>query len=124
MTDFYVLADLYKNPQNAQEEFQRVVRVSYDKDRAFGKLTLYLRSVAKMDPGQMVIYTPKQIYEFAESDTEKYAKMDPGPFGGKGDLYFHASDIGPLTMVPITEEVQRNYETLLTQYISPALAKK
>ena len=124
LADFYVIADLYKNPQNPQEEFQRVARVVYDKDHAFGKLTLFLRSVAKMDAGQMSTYTPKQIYEFGESDTEKYTKTEAGPFGGKGDLYFRATDIGALTVVPITEEVQRTYETLLTQYILPALGKK
>jgi len=124
LTDFYVVADLYKNPQNPQEEFQRVARVVYDKDHAFGKLTLYLRSVAKMDPAQMSTYSPKEIYEFAESDMEKYTKTDPGPFGGKGDVYFHVTDIGALSMVPITEEVQRTYEMLLTQYILPALGKK
>ena len=124
LADFYVIADLYKNPQNPQEEFQRVARVVYDKDHAFGKLTLHVRSVAKMDPAQMGTYSPKQIYEFAESDMEKYTKTDPGPFGGKGDLYFHVTDIGALAMVPITEEVQRTYEMLLTQYILPALGKK
>ena len=124
LADFCVVADLYRNPQNPQEEFQRVARVVYDKDRVFGRLTLYLRSVAKMDPVQMSIYNPKEIYEFAESDMEKYTKTDPGPFGGKGDLYFHVTDSGALTMVPITEEVQRTYEMLLTQYILPALGKK
>ena len=124
LADFYVIADLYRNPQNPQEEFQRVLRVVYNKDHAFGRLTLSLRSVAKMDPAQMSTYTPKQIYEFAESDMEKYTKTDPGPFGGKGDLYFHVTDIGALAMVPITEEVQRTYDTLLTQYILPALGKK
>ena len=124
LADFYVIADLYKNPQNSQEEFQRVARVVYDKDHAFGRATIFMRSVAKMDPVQMSTYTPKQIYEFAESDMEKYTKTDPGPFGGKGDLYFHVTDIGALAMVPITEEVQRTYEMLLTQYILPALEKK
>jgi hypothetical protein len=124
LEDFCVTADLYKNPQNPQEEFLRVVRVVYDKDHAFGRLTLHVRSVAKMDPAQMSSYSPKQIYEFAESDMEKYTKTEAGPFGGKGDLYFHVTDIGALTMVPITEEVQRTYEMLLTQYILPALGKK
>ena len=124
LTDFFVIADLYKNPQNPQEEFQRVVRVEYDKNHAFGRLLLYVRSVAKMDSVQMSTYTPKQIYEFAESDMEKYTKTDPGPFGGKGDLYFHVTDTGVLTTAPITGEVQRTYDTLLTQYILPALGKK
>ena len=124
LADFYVIADLYRNPQNAQEEFQRVVRVVYDKDRAFGRLNLSLRSVAKMDPAQMRIYNPKEIYDFAESDVEKYTKTDAGPLGGKGDLYFHVTDIGALSTAPITDEVQTAYTTLLTQYILPALGKK
>jgi hypothetical protein len=124
LADFYVIADLYKNPQNPQEEFQRVVRVAYDKSRVFGKLTLYLRSVAKMDPGQMSTYGPKEIYEFAESDVEKYAKTDPGPFGGNGDVYFHVTDLGALSTAPITEEVQTTYVKLLSQYILPALGNK
>jgi hypothetical protein len=124
LADFYVIAGLYKNPQNPQEEFQWVVRVVYGKDLAFGRLTLHLRSVAKMSPAQMSTYSPKEIYEFAESDVEKYAKTDPGPFGGKGDLYFHTTDSGPLRTVPITGEVQQTYEMLLTQYILPALGRK
>ena len=124
LTDFYVLGSVYKNPQNPQEEFQQVARVVYDKDLAFGKLTLFLRSVAKMDPAQMRIYTPKEIYEFAESDLEKYTKTDAGPFGGQGDVYFHATDTGGLRTVPITDEVQTAYATFLTQYILPALGRK
>jgi hypothetical protein len=77
-----------------------------------------------MDPAQMSTYNPKVIYEFAESDTEKYTKTDPGPFGGKGDVYFHATDSGALKVLPVTDEVQRTYEMLLTQYILPALARK
>ena len=124
LADFYVIADLYRNPQNPQEEFQRVARVVYDKGHAFGKLTVFLRSVAKMDPVQMSTYNPKEIYEFAESDMEKYTKTDPGPFGGKGDLYFHVTDSGALSTAPITGEVQATYATLLTQYILPALGRK
>ena len=124
LADFYAVAGLYKNPQNPQEEFQRVVRVVYDKNHTFGKLTLYVRSVAKMDPAQMGTYTPKQIYEFAESDMERYTKTAPGPFGGTGDIYFHVTDLGALSTAPITEEVQTTYATLLTQYILPALGKK
>ena len=124
LADFYVVADLYMNPQNPQEEFQRVARVVYDKDRAFGRLTLSMRSVAKMDPAQMRTYSPKEIYEFAESDMEKYTKTDAGPFGGKGDVYFQVTDIGALSTAPITDEVQTTYATLLTQYILPALGRK
>ena len=124
LTDFFVIADLYKNPQNPQDELQRIVRVEYDKNHAFGKLVLYSRSVAKMDPVQMSTYSPKQIYEFAESDMEKFTKTDPGPFGGKGDVYFHITDIGALSTAPITPEVQQTYDMLLTRYILPALGKK
>jgi hypothetical protein len=124
LADFCVIADLYKNPQNPQEEFQRVVRVVYDKGHAFGKLTLHLRSVAKLDPGQMSTYSPKEIYEFAESVVEKYVKTDPGPLGGEGDIYFHVTGDGALSTAPITDEVQTAYATLLTQYILPALEKK
>ena len=124
LADFYVVVDLYRNPQNPQEEFQRVARVVYDKDRAFGRLTVFMRSVAKMDPAQLRIYNPKEIYDFAESDMEKYTKTDAGPFGGKGDVYFHATDSGALSTVPINDEVQTTYATLLTQYILPALGRK
>ncbi len=124
LTDFYVIVNIYKNPLNPQEEFQRVARVVYGKDLVFGKLTLFLRTVAKMDPAQLKTYNPKEIYEFAESDTEKYTKTEAGPFGGKGDVYFHATDNGALRAVPVTDDVQKDYATLLTYYILPALGSK
>ncbi|PYV09288.1 MAG: hypothetical protein DMG23_11240 [Acidobacteria bacterium] len=52
LAEFYILADIYKDQKNPNEELQRVLRVEYDKSRAFGKLSLYVRTVGKMEPDQ------------------------------------------------------------------------
>lgn len=83
-----------------------------------------MRSVDKLTAGQLKDYTPAQVYEFAELDLEKFTKTDPGPFGRTGDLYFQASENGPLATVPITDEARKEYEAYITQWIFPALQKK
>ena len=69
-------------------------------------------------------YTSKQIYEFGDADMEKFSKTDPGPFGRSGDLYFQATENGPLATAPITDEVRKEYETYVAQWLLPALEKK
>lgn len=123
LADFYVLADVYKDPKTDQE-FQRVLRVEYNKDAAFGKLRVYVRNVAKLTPAQLKTYTAQQVYEFGETDSEKFTKTDAGPFGKTGDLYFRAGENMPLATMPITEEVKKTYEMLVTQFLLPALEKK
>ena len=124
LADFYVIGGVYKDPKVPDKELQRVFRVEYEKDRAFGRLRIYVRSVDKLTPGQLKDYTPTQVYEFAEVDVEKYTKTDPGPFGRTGDLYLQASANGPLATVPITDETRKEYEADVAQWIFPALQKK
>jgi hypothetical protein len=69
-------------------------------------------------------YTPKQIYEFADADMEKFTKTDAGPLGRTGDLYFQATENSPLATVPITDEARKEYETFVSQWLMPALEKK
>ena len=78
----------------------------------------------KLTPGQLRDYTPKQVYDFAEEDTEKFTKTDPGPFGKTGDLYFQATENGPLATAPITDDARKEYETFVSQWLMPALEKK
>jgi hypothetical protein len=118
----YVLADVYADPASG-EELRHVLRLDYDKSRAFGRLNLYVRGVGKMTPQQLSSYTPKQIYDFGEIDLEKFIKSAPGPFGQPGDLYLRSSDAGPLTRAPITDEARKQYDDLVTQYLIPALEK-
>ncbi|MHB8654399.1 MAG: hypothetical protein ACYDA9_11010 [Terriglobia bacterium] len=126
LTDFYVLADLYKDKNSSKpgEELQHVLLVDYDKDRNFGKLNLHVRTLDKLDPEQLKTYTPKQVYDFGDDDTEKFVKSDPGPLGRTGDMYLRATVNHPLRDTPITDEARKAYDFYLTQYVIPALQKK
>ena len=121
LDDIYVLADLYTD--SSGEQYRHVLRVDYDKNRSFGRLAIYLRSVGKMTPEQLAAYTPEQIYGFGEVDLAKFVKTDPGTFGQRGDLYLQSSDDQPLHTAPVSDEARKNYETYVSQYIIPALQK-
>jgi hypothetical protein len=124
LADFYLIADVYKNPDNPDEEFQHILRVDYDKDRGFGRLNIYVRSVVKIQPDQMKTYTPKEFYDFGLSDLEKYVKTDAGPFGKPGDVYLRAERDRPLASGEVTDEVRKTYKSFLTQYLTPVLQKQ
>jgi hypothetical protein len=125
LDDFCVLADLVSDPKNPGQQLQRVIRIEYSKDRAFGKLSIHVRTVAPLTPDQLKAYSPKQTFDFAESDSAKFTKTDAGSFGRPGDVYFEpSSEGGPLATVAVTSEVQSQYELIVTQYLLPALEKK
>jgi hypothetical protein len=125
LEDYFVVADVVNDPKNPGQAQQHVLRVEYNKDRAFGKLNIYVRTVAQLTPEQMKTYNPKQIFDFGEADSAKFTKTDPGPFGKVGDVYFEPSrDGGALGTVTATPEVQAQYERFVTQYLLPALEKK
>lgn len=125
LTDFYLLADVFKNPKNPDQEEQDVLKVEYDKDKGFGRLSIYVRTVDRPSQDQLKAYTPKQIFEFAEAESEKFTKTDPGPFGRPGDVYFRpVPEDGPLASVPITDETRTRYQHFVSDYITPALQKK
>jgi len=124
LADYYVIGDVYKDPKLPDKQLQHVFKVEYEKDRAFGRLRLYVRSVDALSPGQLKDYTPKQVYEFAELDVEKFTKTDPGPLGRTGDMYLQATENGPLASAPITDEVRKEYEACISQWVLPALQKK
>jgi hypothetical protein len=124
LNNLYVLADVYSDPATPDKQFQRVLRVNYDKNRFFGKFRIYVRSVAKLTPTQLQAYTPQQVYDFGETDMAKFEKINPGPFGGNGDLYLQSNGNGPLRTAPITDDVRQQYNFLLTKYILPAVQKK
>jgi hypothetical protein len=120
---FFVLGDVYPDPQNPAQELQHVFKIEYDKSRYFGRFRIYVRSVSKLSAQQLKTYTPEQVYDFGNKDQEKFEKIEPGPFGQPGDLYFQATGDLPLRTAPTTEEVRKRYEFFLTQYILPALKK-
>jgi len=124
LSDFYVIGDVYKDPKTPDKELQHIFKAEYEKVRTFGKFRLYVRSVDKLTPGQLKDYTPKQIYEFGDADAEKFTKTDPGPFGKTGDLYFQPTPAGPLATAPITDEVRKEYEAYIAQWLFTALEKK
>lgn len=124
LTDFYVVADVYRDPQTPEEEYQHILKADYDKSRYFGKLQLLIRSVAKIHPDQMKTYTPKDFYEFGLTDLEKFMKSEPGTFGQPGDLYLKADAEHPLTSTPVTDQVRKQYELLVSQHLIPAMQKK
>jgi hypothetical protein len=119
-----LLADIYTDPSDPSKQYQRVLRVDYDKSRFFGRFTIDIRSVAKLTPKQLQSYSPPQVFDFAETDTEKFEKINPGPFGGSGDLYLQAPRNGPLQPAPVTDRVRQEYDNLVTNYILPAVQKK
>lgn len=118
---FCLLADKYSD--SSGQQFRHVLRVDYDKDRLFGRLNLYVRSVGAMTPDQLATYTPQQIYDFGESDQEKFVKTDTGSFGEKGDLYLQTRGDGPLHSETVTDEARKEYTDFITQYVIPALQK-
>lgn len=124
LSNFYLLTNVYADPQNAENQLQRVIRVDYDKSRYFGRFRIYVRSVGKLTEAQLKTYNVKQIYDFGESDEAEFEKIDPGPLGETGDLYLKATSNGPLAPAPITDQVRQQYEALITKYILPALKKK
>ena len=125
LSDYYVLADVINDPKNPGQPQQHVIGLDYSKDRVFGKLMLHVRVVGQVTPEQLKAYSAKQIFEFGESDSAKFTKTDPGPFGRPGDVYFEqAPDGGALGTVPVTPEVQAQFERFVTQYLLPALENK
>ncbi|HEV2175693.1 MAG TPA: hypothetical protein VGW33_00590 [Terriglobia bacterium] len=124
LDDFCVLADDYPDPDHPNQTYQHVLRADYDKNRAFGKLTLYVRAVSKMTPDQLAMYTPKQAFDFGETDLEKYVKTNPGPLGIEGDLYLRSGTDTPLESVPITDDIRKKYDDFVNLYLLPALQKK
>jgi hypothetical protein len=122
---FCVLADTFSDPKNPGQTQQHVLRVQYSKDRSFGKLLIYVRTVGQLSPEQLKSYNPAQIYDFGETDAAKFTKTDPGSFGRSGDVYFQpTSEGGPLATASVTPDVETQYEHFVTQYILPALEKK
>ena len=124
LSDYYVIADVYNDPKNPDIQNQHILRVDYDKSRGFGKFNLHVRSVGKISSRQMETYTPKEFYEFGLMDLEKFLKTDPGPLGKPGDLYLRAHDDEPLHSTEVTDDVRKEYEVFLTQYLIPALEKQ
>ena len=124
LTGFFIVADVYKDPGSPDEEMQHVLRVEYDKERGFARLNLYVRSVGKIGPEQLKMYTPKELYDFGISDQEKYMKTDPGPFGRTGDTYLRAEGDRPLASAPVTDDVRKAYDSFVSQHLLPALQKK
>ena len=121
LQDFFLLADIYTEQG---KEFQHVLRADYEKNHAFGKLKIYVRSVAQMAPEQLQSYTPKQVYDFGETDLEQFVKTEPGEFGKQGDIYLRGDAENPLATTPITDEARKSYQMLVNQYLLPALQKK
>ncbi len=124
LNDWYLLGEIYKNPSKPNEELQRVYRVEYDKAHAFGKLAIYIRAVSKLQPEQLKTYTPKMVYDFGVADLEKFVKTQPGVFGQTGDLYLQSSGERALATAPVTEEIQKEYDKIVTDELLPALQKK
>jgi len=124
LKDFFVLGDVYPDPQNPAQELQHVFKIEYDKSRYFGRFRIYVRSVSKLSAQQLKTYTPEQVYDFGMNDQEKFEKIEMGPFGQPGDVYFQATGDRPLHTAPTTDAVRKAYESYLNQYVLPALQKK
>lgn len=124
LTEFYVVAGVYKDPAAPNEEAQQILKVDYDKAKVFGKLQIVVRSVGKIQPDQMKAYTAKDFFGFGLSDQAKFIKTEPGPFGKPMDMYLQSSPDRPLSSTPITDAVRKSYETLVVDHLLPALEKK
>jgi hypothetical protein len=126
LDNLYVLGDVYSDSSNPSQQYQRILKVDYDKDLYFGRFVIHARSVGKMTPEQLAIYTQKQIYDFGGRDGQVFDKINPGPFGSEtGDLYLTPPpNGGPLKPEPITDAVTQEYQMLVSQYILPAVQKQ
>ncbi len=124
LQDFYLMADSFPDPKNPGKELQHVLKVDYDRSRFFGRFRIYVRTVGKPDAVQLKAYTTKQIFDFGEADSDVFEKINPGTFGVTGDLYLHSEGNNPPVSSPITADVRKEYSTLVSQYIMPALQKK
>jgi hypothetical protein len=124
LQNLFVLGDVYPDSQNPTQQMQHVFKIEYDKSRYFGRFRIYVRSVSKLSPQQLKTYTTEQIYDFGNKDQEKFEKIEPGPFGQPGDLFFQARGDRPLHTAPTTDAVRKAYETYVSRYILPALQKK
>jgi hypothetical protein len=126
LNDRYVLADIYSDPSNPSQQYQRVLKVDYNKDLYFGRFVIHARSVGKMSAQQLAIYSPEQVYNFGGRDGQVFDKINPGPFGSEtGDLYLAPPPSGgPLRTVPIDDSVTQEYQMLVSQYILPAVQKQ
>ncbi|MGH9355564.1 MAG: hypothetical protein ACRD10_05480 [Terriglobia bacterium] len=122
--DLCLLADVYSDPSQPGVEYQRVLHVTYDKSLYFGRFTIHVRSVGKLNSNQLIAYTPKQVFDFGNRDTQEFEKIDRGPFGTTGDLYLLATDDNPLSAAPITDEVRQRYDAILTKFVLPAVQKE
>jgi len=122
LTDFCVIANTYANPTQPGQMLQHVLQVNYDKGRFYGRLTISVRGVSLLTPGQLTEYKPEQIYDFG-SDVARFEKINAGPFGETGDLYFRPTAQGALAPAPLTDDARRQYDLYLTQYILPALGR-
>jgi hypothetical protein len=122
LRNFCLLAGTYSNPGQPDQVLEHVLQVNYDKTRFFGRFRISVRGVSQLTPAQLKEYTPDQIYGFG-SDVAKFEKINPGPFGEAGDLYFRANAQGALAQAPITGDAIAHYDSFLTQYIVPALQK-
>jgi hypothetical protein len=124
LKDFFILADVIKDPDNPDSELQHVLRVNYDKDRSYGKMNVIVRAVKKPTEEQMKTYSTQALFEFGEYDLEKFVKSDVGPYGKPGDVYLQAKPGFPLAQESITDEVRNAYDVNVNKYILPALQKK
>lgn len=124
VTELYVVAGVYRDPAAPDEDAQQILKVDYDKTKVFGKLQIVVRSVGKIHPDQMKAYSAKDFFGFGLSDQVKFIKTEAGPFGKPGDMYLHSMTDRPLSSSPITDEVRKSYETLVTDHLLPALEKK
>jgi hypothetical protein len=126
LNDLYLLADVYSDQSNPSQQYQRVLKIDYDKSLYFGRFVIHARSVSKMNGQQLAIYNSQQIYNFGGRDGQVFDKINPGPFGSEtGDLYLAPPPGGgPLRTVPIDDSVTQEYEMLVSQYILPAVQKQ
>ena len=60
LKDFYVLADIFNDPNIPGKPQQHILSIEYDKSRVFGKLQIHVRTVGQPDPEQLkacLLYT-------------------------------------------------------------------
>lgn len=124
LSNYYVLADTFQDPDNPSQKLTHVLKVDYDKTKVFGKMTIHVRVVDQLEPQQLKAYTPEQIFNFGQYDAEKFVKTGGGRFGEPGDMFLHAKGDMPLASAPITDTVRQEYDKYLTDYLIPVLKKK
>ena len=84
LDDFYVLADVFNDPKNPGQHNSTFSASITARTGHLGNFNIHVRTVAQLTPEQLKTYTPKQIFDFAETDSGEVHQDRSGPLWQAG----------------------------------------